>query len=407
MVYCVARPPSAPSAYVQPGHLVVRRERVVRMADGQVDVGRRLDAERGRVEPVHGCQARRTAQIALHLEQGQLRVGLDRVRDVVRAAGEHVDALDRRQDVEIVLEVPAAEAVVLVRRGAHARQRLELAGLAVRVRRAHGRHVAEEAPLEEAAQRVAATRVGQAHEAQVVGPDVLPALVHRVGVLLLVVERDVRVVAVFREVADAGSDRRAVLVALAVGAGAGRAGDREARVLLAQDHVDHAGHRVGTVDRRCAVLQHLDALDGVERNLRQVDVRNVAVVGEAEVRHAAAVDEHERVVGAQAAQRYGGSGRGEAVGERRADRAVVVRGDLPHHVVDRLQAGGLDVLARDGLDGRGGLGVDPLDVGAGDTDPEVLRAGRTGGAEADLADSQRDCEPLPRDLHATALQTRC
>ena len=28
------------------------------------------------------------------------------------------------------------------------------------------------------------------------------------------------------------------------------------------------------------------------------------------------------------------------------------------------------------------------------------------GTETDLADTQRDCEPLPRDLHATALQAR-
>ena len=60
---------------------------------------------------------------------------------------------------------------------------------------------------------------------------------------------------------------RLVLVALAVVGGAGRAGHRDAGELLAQDDVDHAGHRVGAVDGGRAVLQDLDALDRVERDL--------------------------------------------------------------------------------------------------------------------------------------------
>ena len=51
--------------------------------------------------------------------------------------------------------------------------------------------------------------------------------------------------------------------------GAGGRGGGEAGELLAQDHVDHARDGVGAVDGRRAVLQDLDALDGVERDLRR------------------------------------------------------------------------------------------------------------------------------------------
>jgi hypothetical protein len=45
----------------------------------------------------------------------------------------------------------------------------------------------------------------------------------------------------------------------------------EALVVALQDEVDHAADRVGTVDRRGAVAQDLDPVDGVERNRVQVD----------------------------------------------------------------------------------------------------------------------------------------
>ncbi len=190
-----------------------------------------------------------------------------------------------------------------------------------------------------------------------------------------------------------------VVVAFAVVRRAAGRGGGEARELLAQDHVDHARHGVGAVDRGRAVLQHLDALDRVERELREVGIRRVAVVGQAEVREPAAVDEHEGVVGTQAAQRHGGAGGREAVGERRGDAAVVVRGDLADDVRDRLQTGRPDVLARDRLDRRGGLSIDALDVRTGHVDLDVLRHCGTASDQCDSADAQRDRNLFPLKFH--------
>ena len=194
--------------------------------------------------------------------------------------------------------------------------------------------------------------------------------------LRLPVDRDERVVPVLREVADARGDRAAELLAVALVRRAARRGGRDAGVLLAQDDVDHARDRVGAVDRGCAVLQDLDALDGVERHLVQVDERPLAVVGQPVDGEPAAVDQHERVVRAEPAQRHAGGAGAEAVDERVGDRAVVVRGDRLHDRRDRLQARRLDVLARDRLDRRRRLGVHALDVGAGHVDLDVLRQRR-------------------------------
>ena len=74
----------------------------------------------------------------------------------------------------------------------------------------------------------------------------------------------------------------------------------------------------------------------------------------------------------------GGAG-GEAVAEGRRDRALAVGGERLQHFGDRLLAGLLDVLARDDLDRRRGLGVGPLDVRAGDLDAfeRLSRSART------------------------------
>jgi hypothetical protein len=71
-------------------------------------------------------------------------------------------------------------------------------------------------------------------------------------------------------------------------------------VVLARDEVDHAADRVGAVERRGAVLQHLDALDRGGRDVVQVDAGVVA--GRSEVGQAAAVQQHQRGRGADAAQ---------------------------------------------------------------------------------------------------------
>ena len=344
---------------------------------------------------------RRIPGVRLDLEVGQLRIALRRVREVVGAAREHVEALDLRHDVEEVLHVVAAEAVDDVRRVAVGqRQRRVRAGTdQASGRRVHRAHDAIEAPGAESQRGLARTLVRQSHEGQVVGPDVVLALVHGVRFLLLVVERDVGIVLVLGQVADAAGDRRLVLVAFAVVRGAGGAGHRDAGELLAQDDVDHAGHGVGTIDGGRAVLQHFDALDSVERDLLDVHVRRVAVIGQAEIRHAAAVHEDEGVVGPQAAQRNAGAGSREAVGERRTNLAVVVGGDLADDVGDRLETRGLDIFARDRFDRCRGFRIDPLDVGTGHIDFDVLCPHGSGSEQCKSADAQRGRDFLPLKFH--------
>ncbi len=61
---------------------------------------------------------------------------------------------------------------------------------------------------------------------------------------------------------------------------------------LLQDHVDHAGNRVRTVSGRCAVFQDIDAFDGVEGNVGDIDEGALAIIGQRIRRHAVAVDQH-------------------------------------------------------------------------------------------------------------------
>src|SRR5690606_20542555 len=54
-----------------------------------------------------------------------------------------------------------------------------------------------------------------------------------------------------------------------------------------QDHVDHPGDRVRAIDRRSAVAQHLDMVDGRYRNQRQIGpgvARVAATVGATDIR---------------------------------------------------------------------------------------------------------------------------
>ena len=221
--------------------------------------------------------------------------------------------------------------------------------------------------------------------------------------LRLPVDGDERVVPVLREVADARGERAAELLAVALVRRAARGGRGDAGVLLAQDDVDHPRDRIGPVDRRRAVLQDLDALDRVERHLVQVDERPLAVVGQAVDGEPAAVDQHERVVRAEAAQRHAGRPGAEPVDERVGDRAVVVRGDRLHDRGDRLQARCLDVLARDRLDRRRRLGVHALDVGAGHVDLDVLRQRRRRQQQC----GRREREGRQVLLHRDSLVARC
>jgi len=99
-------------------------------------------------------------------------------------------------------------------------------------------------------------------------------------------------------------------------------------------------------------------------------------------RHAATVDQHQRRVDAEAAKRDGRGARGKAVGERRRYGSLAVGGDASQHFLDRLLARLLDVLARDHLHRRGGLGIGSLDVRTRDRDAfELLSLLCRGGAQ--------------------------
>ena len=94
-----------------------------------------------------------------------------------------------------------------------------------------------------------------------------------------------------------------------------RAADRCADVALAQNDVDHAAYRVSAVDGRRALLQNFDAIDRLQGQRVEVDEVAGAVVSEAIGRHATAVEQNQRRIDAQAAQRDGGRPRSETVCE--------------------------------------------------------------------------------------------
>src|SRR5690606_15135306 len=103
----------------------------------------------------------------------------------------------------------------------------------------------------------------------------------------------------------------------------------------AGDDVDHAGDGVGAVDRRGAVLQHLDAVDQGERNGVDVDRRTHAGCrGFSDP--AEAVDQHQHALGAEVALVDRGRARAHAAAVgREADVAAGVA-----HGVEAGNAGG-------------------------------------------------------------------
>ena len=144
-----------------------------------------------------------------------------------------------------------------------------------------------------------------------------------------------------------------------------------ALVVLAHDEVDHAAHRVGAVDRRGAVLEHLDALDRRQRQHVQVDRGEAVGVVRTGHRQAVAVQQDQRRHAAQ-------GGRAGAVAEvvAAAEIAAVAahRRQVAQHVEYRGGARALDVLLADQGHRRDALLRDPLDVAAGDFHP--LHPGR-------------------------------
>ncbi|CRP40003.1 hypothetical protein PAERUG_E5_London_17_VIM_2_12_12_00506 [Pseudomonas aeruginosa] len=136
-----------------------------------------------------------------------------------------------------------------------------------------------------------------------------------------------------------------------------------------EDDIDHPGDGVRAVLRRGAVAQHLDALDGGERDGIQVDPGGAALQPAADIDvgglvTALAVHQHQHVVGTQAAQRL-------RVGQRRSVVGLGLarqRGQQAHQGVAQVAAATVaQLLGADHIDRCQALaGLDIGLAGAGD-----------------------------------------
>jgi hypothetical protein len=163
--------------------------------------------------------------------------------------------------------------------------------------------------------------------------------------------------------------------------------DRAALVILARDEVDHAGDGVRAVQRGSAVAQDFDALDGSEGDGVQVGSRRV----ERAVGDATAVQQHEGLVRAQAAQVGEGSAAGGSTNGLRRRLLNLHRADALHDLLDGRDALLLQVVRLDDGDRLGGFRVDALDRRARDfhaLNGGVLGEGARGNGEHAAAESQ-------------------
>jgi hypothetical protein len=177
-------------------------------------------------------------------------------------------------------------------------------------------------------------------------------------------------------VADAGHDRSLVralaereLVAahcavVAVGDAVVR-GELRALVFAAEDEVHDARNRVGAVHRRCAVGQHLDALDHVRRDVVRVRAEEPV-----------AVDQDQRALRAEPAK----ADRRDAVAAAVVDLRIRVRSrddrKILHEIAERELPRLPDRRAVDRDDRVRRLDVDAPDLRAGDGDRFELLVGR-------------------------------
>jgi len=213
-----------------------------------------------------------------------------------------------------------------------------------------------------------------------------------------VIDRAHDVELVLGQVAPAGGHVGTVLGATAVGGGTVHAADFDALIVLAQDDVDHAGDRVGSVNGRGAVLEDVDALDCSDRDAVQVDEGLVDVLREAVAGDAAAVEQHQHRVDAEASQRDRRRARRKAVAgvHRFSERAPADHGQRYQHFGQRRRATALDCRAVDDYHRVDRLHVDPRNVGAGDLDPlellGLLRLGRKGDQRRACHAAEGQCQ---------------
>ncbi|MNM79301.1 hypothetical protein D3C81_912280 [compost metagenome] len=163
---------------------------------------------------------------------------------------------------------------------------------------------------------------------------------------------------------------------------------------VVEDHVDHAGHRIGAVQRTGAVTQHFDALDRADRDGVEIHRRgalaDLAVgVDQRAVVAALAVDQHQHLVRRQATQLRGAHMVGTAgVGlAREIERRQQGLQRAAQLAVDH--AGLADVLGAEHVHRRGGFEHGAVHgAGAGD-DHRVQRGGLVGGVLGEGGGRQR------------------
>jgi hypothetical protein len=162
-------------------------------------------------------------------------------------------------------------------------------------------------------------------------------------------------------VAGGEADERVVVVALAGHAGLGLRA--EALVVLLEHEVHDAGDGIGTVDRRCAARDDVDALEQVRWNRIRVDRQ--CTVGTCDM--ASAIDEHQRALLAEATQieevDAGSADEARRVGAR---ESAAQRRQVIQRVADRRDTRGQQLLGRQLGDWSRRLDVAVRDARAGD-----------------------------------------
>ena len=204
-------------------------------------------------------------------------------------------------------------------------------------------------------------------------------------VALLRVDREDQAVAVFLQLAEARLQGRALfMLARALRRAAPLRRDVRAREFLVQDDVDDAGHGVGTVDRRGAILEHFDALHGRHRQAVQVNKGFLQVLRRGIAGHPLAIHQDQGIFLADAAQRQARRAGRKAARVLLVVAVAAIGGNRTQHVGHAGLAAGFQFLGGDDLHGAGALFFADADIRSGHVDPQhvlfgVSEAGEGGG----------------------------
>jgi len=187
-------------------------------------------------------------------------------------------------------------------------------------------------------------------------------------VLVMPIECDVKVITVAAQIAhapDAGCMLGGSVTVLGRAALDGEFGPDEG---LFQFDVHHARDRVGTVHGRCAVFEHFNRFDRIDRDRRHIDEAAFPVVAQRVGDHALSVNQGQRVAHRQTAQRDAASAGRECLTEALIQRARSVRRQSTQHIRHVRVARVLQINGSNDLHRTRRLRVGALDQGSGDDD---------------------------------------